>query len=284
MGEVWIKEAKRLTPAGTAGTMSGVGGPRATLHCTVSNPGSFNAMHRVLVDKRAEPHLLYDPLTDQLGQYFPLDKSARALKGSPEVSPSHNKAGTVNIQVEVCAQPNDWTVNWKPGPNFRAMMRAIASWGIKPEFVFRLPKSGSDRVNVARPRSVVTSTSGGGKWWGHCHYPYPEIHWDPGPINLDRFFGAATPEDDMPSADEIADAILKRTVKDTAGNDRQLGWSIGAILRDGQRQSLQMAALDETIKVLSASKGVDPALIAAEVAKAVKERLAQITVTDRTGV
>jgi hypothetical protein len=191
MGEVWIPEAEDLNPSGSSGTMSGQGGPRATLHCTVSNPGSFNAMHDVLTDKQAEPHLLYDYKTDRLGQYFPMNKSARALmSGSHSVS--HNKMGSVNIQVEVCAQPVDWTADddWHPGPNFRAMIRAVRSWGIADKFVYRLASSGGD--NVRRSWDTFDSTStGGGVWWGHCHIPSPESHWDPGPLNLDRFWAAA---------------------------------------------------------------------------------------------
>jgi hypothetical protein len=191
MGERWIKEAVDLAPVGTAGTMSGVGGPRATLHCTVSQPGSFDAMVRVLRDKKSEPHLVYDPKTDRLGQFFPLDKSGRALARGSALPYSHNKVGTVNIQIEVCAMPVDWTADWKPGPNFRAMIRAVRSWGIKDQFVARPARTATDRSSVVRPVSLLTSTSGGGLWWGHCHYPDGETHWDPGPISLPRFFAAA---------------------------------------------------------------------------------------------
>jgi len=192
MGEVWIAEAEDLNPSGSSGTMSGQGGPRATLHCTVSNPGSFDAMDDVLTSKSSESHLLYDYKTDRLGQYFPLNKSARALvSGSHSVS--HNKMGTVNIQIEVCAQPVDWTADddWHPGPNFRAMIRAVRSWGIEDEFVYRLAKSSGD--NVRRSWDTFDSTStGGNRWWGHCHVPSPESHWDPGPLNLEKFFAAAS--------------------------------------------------------------------------------------------
>lgn len=207
MGEVWIKEAEDLNPSGGSGTMSGQGGPRVTLHCTVSNPGSFNAMHDVLTSKKAEPHLLYDYKTDRLGQYFALDKSARALmSGSHSVS--HNKMGTVNIQIEVCAQPVDWTADddWHPGPNFRAMLRAIRSWGIADKFVTRLATSGSD--NVRRSWDTFDSSStGGAMWWGHCHVPSPESHWDPGPLNLDRFFAAAAGTPSTPTGEAMPGLI-----------------------------------------------------------------------------
>jgi hypothetical protein len=195
MGEVWIPEAEDLPPSGSAGTMSGQGGPRATLHCTVSNPGSFEAMVDVLRSNQSESQLLYDYKSDRLGQFFPLDKSGRALmSGSHSVS--HNKMGSVNIQIEVCAQPVDWTADddWHPGPNFRAMMRAIRSWGIRDEFVYRPAKSSGD--NVRRSWDTFDSTTtGGNRWWGHCHVPSPESHWDPGPLDLARFFAAAYEEE-----------------------------------------------------------------------------------------
>lgn len=208
-GEVWIKEAEDLRPSGSSGTMSGQGGPRCTLHCTVSNPGSFDAMDDVLTSKQAESHLLYDYKTDRLGQYFPLNQSSRALmSGSHSVS--HNKMGTVNIQIEVCAQPVDWTADplWKPGPNFRAMIRAVRSWGIRDEFVYRPAKSGSD--NVRRSWDTFDSTStGGNRWWGHCHVPSPESHWDPGPLNLTKFFAAADPTTPTPSGDAMPFLVQK---------------------------------------------------------------------------
>ena len=216
----WIAEAEDLRPSGTSGTMSGKGGPRATLHCTVSSPTQFNDMHRVLIGKQAEPHLLYSFAEDRLGQYFPLDRSARALMGSTRTPSgiSHNRVGTVNIQIEVVGTTDDWTArpDWRPGPKFRAMMAAIASWGIRPEFIYRPATSSTDRANVVRSFATMTGDAGGWKWWGHCHYPDGESHWDPGRVNVSRFFAAAyggtvtptpaPPEDDMTPA-ELAAAL-----------------------------------------------------------------------------
>lgn len=68
-------------------------------------------------------------------------------------------------------------------------------------------------------------------------------------------------EDDMPTAKEIADAVVGAVVgEDTTGIERRLGWSIAAILRDGQRLSAKVAALQ-----------VDPASIAAAVVSALPD-------------
>lgn len=223
----WIAEAEDLRPSGTAGTMYGKGGPRATLHCTVSSPTQFNDMHRVLIGKKAEPHLLYSFADDRLGQYFPLDASARALMGSG-VTPSglsHNRVGTVNIQIEVVGTTDDWTArpDWRPGPNFRAMMRAIASWGIRPEFVYRPATTSADRRNVVRSLATMTGDAGGWKWWGHCHYPDGESHWDPGRVNVAAFFAAAygggttptpVPEEDIMATRDEMRTDMRAIVRD----------------------------------------------------------------------
>ena len=315
MGEIWIPEAEDLKASGSSGTMSGRGGPRATLHCTVSRTTQFDDMDRVLTGGRKEPHLLYSFADDRLGQYFPLNRSGRALMGAPAVPLSHNKAGTVNIQIEVVATTDDWTrrSDWRPGPNFRAMMRAIRSWGIEDRLVYRFAQNGADRANVVRPRSWLTDPAHGGCWWGHCHYPSPEIHWDPGRVNMTRFFAAATnplgsgggpvsnpipgassggvtfQEDDMPSPEDLVNADI---IPDPDGSKTNPTWSMGtyfpatyrnarAAFRNTNEIKAELAALTAAVQALATAKGVDPTAIADEVAAAVKARLAQIVITDQ---
>jgi len=265
MGEVWIKEAETLKPTGNHNAMSGVGGPRATLHCTVSYPGSFDAMHRVLTSKSSESHLLYDPKTDRLGQYFPLDRAARALARGT-LAYSHNRVGSVNIQIEVCEMPRDWTVSdgWNPGPNFRAMLRAIRSWGIADEFIYRPAKSGTDRANVVRPDRLLTSTDGGGKWWGHCHYGQGESHYDPGPVNLERFFGAAptapaTQEDDMPTAEEVANAVWAKQLAKPGNTSTQ---SAGGQLANAHIYAYRAVSATKQLEATVAAQAAALALLA----------------------
>ncbi len=206
MPERWIAEAEQLTPSGAPGTMSGVGPPRAICHVTVSRPGSFDAMHRVLTDKMAEPHVLYDWATDRLGQYFALDRSARALRrGTRDVS--CNKVGTVCIQIEFCSMPDGFTRYWTPGPNFRALMRAIASWGITPQFVARANTSAGDNVRQTWETYLAT-----GGWWGHCHVPEND-HWDPGPIDQAAFFARAV---EITQGDDMTPAELTAALKASA--------------------------------------------------------------------
>ena len=230
MPERWIAEAEQLTPSGAPGTMSGVGPARAICHVTVSRPGSFDAMHRVLTDKQGEPHLLYDWATDRLGQYFPLDRSARALKrGARDVS--CNKVGTVCIQIEFCSLPDGFTSYWTPGPNFRALMRAVRSWGVEPRWVARAGTTIAD--NVRQTWETYLSTGG---WWGHCHVPEND-HWDPGPIDQAAFLAAAE-GDNMPTPAEIATAVWSAPMD---------GETMGNRLYFAHRRA--QAAVDELAKV-----------------------------------
>ena len=257
MPERWIAEAEQLTPSGAPGTMSGVGPPRAICHVTVSRPGSFDAMHRVLTDKMAEPHVLYDWATDRLGQYFALDRSARALRrGTRDVS--CNKVGAACIQIEFCSMPDGFTRYWTPGPNFRALMRAIASWGITPQFVARANTSAGDNVRQTWETYLAT-----GGWWGHCHVPEND-HWDPGPIDQRAFFAAAgittqeddpmamTPEDRTALAKEIgrevAQALLSAPIGTSAADaPADLGWGLYRIQSELMRlRGLVEQALDES--------------------------------------
>ena len=74
-GALWIPGAERLTPVGAAGTMLGDAPARVVWHTTEAPSGKakngthyFDAMVSVLRAKKAESHLLYDPVTDRLGQ------------------------------------------------------------------------------------------------------------------------------------------------------------------------------------------------------------------------
>ncbi len=191
------QEAEDLSPRGSSGTLAG-GTAKAVLHVTVSPSGGdwFSAMHQTLTGKPAEPHYLYDPVTDRLGQYFPLDRGARSLR--PGVGAhSANKFGSRVIQVEVVAQADDpFTKHWRPGPNFRAMMRDIRANGVPDRLIARPARSYADAATLRVSYARYAAWSG---WLGHCHVPGqngdtegPSFgHWDPGPIDTKAFFRAA---------------------------------------------------------------------------------------------
>ncbi|MFJ3878078.1 peptidoglycan-binding protein [Streptomyces sp. NPDC090077] len=189
MGEIWIPEAVRLGDGTIGGAMDTPNAPpRAVEHTTEGSsgtPAAFRGTADYLIEKTSEPHLLYDPITDMLGQFGPLNQSARALRNDGTLRT--NRTGLVCVQVEYLAKAaKPFTSYWTPGPNYRAMMRAIRSWGVPDVFpAGRLSRAGTDDVS----RSRTTWTTQGGHY-GHCQVPGND-HWDPGAIDIAALFSAA---------------------------------------------------------------------------------------------
>lgn len=222
MGTLWIPGADRLKPSLPGGTITSTAPPRVVWHTTEAPPGTdnmFATMIRVLTNKSAEPQVLYDPVTDRLGQFMPLNTSGRALKNDGAYRT--NRTGRVCIQIEVigyAAKP--FTSTWKPGPNYRALMAAIRSWGIPDVFPMGNPPKypGASR----RDRNIWLSKAG-----HYCHANVPgNDHGDPGAISPTKLFAAApkattdvTPrppastEDDMPLTTADLDAVQARAYK-----------------------------------------------------------------------
>ncbi|MET9126906.1 peptidoglycan-binding protein LysM [Streptomyces sp. NPDC004528] len=189
MGEIWIKEAERLGKGTIGGAMDSPSAPgRVVWHTTESGHGdaSFVNVGKYLSDEAYEPHILYDPTTDRLGQYGPLNQSARALKNDGITRT--NRTGKVCIQVEVLAKAaTPFTGYWKPGPNFRALMRAIRSWGVPDVFPMGA-LAGRYADPAAKRDRNIWATKGG--HYGHCNIPGND-HWDPGNISKTALFAAA---------------------------------------------------------------------------------------------
>ncbi|WP_238431695.1 peptidoglycan-binding domain-containing protein [Streptomyces cavernae] len=188
MSEIWIKEAERLGDGTIGGAMDLVVAPaRAVWHTTESGAGdeAFRAVAAHLIRNSAEPHLLYDPTTDRLGQFGPLDMSARALRNDGKART--NRVGRACVQIEVLGRASKpFTGYWKPGPNFRGLMRAIRSWHIPDTWpAGRLATSAGDADN--RSRSVWLNKGG---HYGHANIPGND-HWDPGNIDQSALFKAA---------------------------------------------------------------------------------------------
>lgn len=196
-GTIWIPGAERITPSQAGGTISSTAPPRVVWHTTEAPSGKdsmFAAMIRVLKDKSAEPQVLWDPLTDRLGQFMPLNVSGRALKNDTDGT-RNNRVGRVCIQIEVIGYAkNPFTDNWKPGKNFRALMAAIRSWGIPDAFPMGPPPKfpGGSR----RDRTIWRSKGG-----HYCHANIPgNDHGDPGAISPTKLFVAAGTTPSKPPA------------------------------------------------------------------------------------
>ncbi|MEU6931599.1 peptidoglycan-binding protein LysM [Streptomyces sp. NPDC046374] len=178
MGTAWIPGAVRLGDGAIGGPMDTPElPPRVVWHTTESGAGNaaFDAVGAYLIKQGSEPHLLYDPTTDKLGQFGPLDRSARALRNDGDTRT--NRTGRVCVQIEVLARAGTpFTGYWKPGPRFGALMAAVRSWGV-PD------------VWAGRGRSRPDWRGKGGHF-GHVHVPGND-HWDPGAIDPAALFAAA---------------------------------------------------------------------------------------------
>jgi hypothetical protein len=189
MSEIWIKEAERLGDGKIGGDMdTPTAPPRVVWHTTESGTGdaAFDAVGKYLISIAAEPHILYDPTTDRLAQYGPLNQSARALRNDGLTRT--NRTGRVCIQIEVLGKAaSPFTSSWKPGPNVRALMRAIRSWGVPDTWPGGRLAARYNDPDVSRSRSTW-ATKGG--HYGHSQVPGND-HWDPGNIDQAAIFKAA---------------------------------------------------------------------------------------------
>ena len=188
MGTLWIPGAERLPCSKPGGVITSTAPPRAVWHTTEAQPGTaavWASMIRVLNSKSAEPQILYDPLTDRLGQFMALNLSGRALRNDGTYQT--NRTGRVCIQIEVIAYAaKPFTNYWKPGKNFKAMIAALRSWGIAvdswpagppPRFVADPPRNVPES-----PRSRQVWLSKGG-YYGHSQVP-GNNHGDPGGVDV----------------------------------------------------------------------------------------------------
>jgi hypothetical protein len=223
-GTLWIPGAERITPSSPGGTITSTAPPRVVWHATEAQPGTsavWTSMIRVLTNKGAEPQVLYDPVTDRLGQFMPLNVSGRALKN--DGTTRTNRVGKVCIQVEVIAySAKPFTAYWKPGPNWRALMAAIRSWGI-PD----VQPAGAFPVFIESPPHNVPESSRSRTTWttkgGHfCHAQIPgNDHGDPGGVSFSAMLAAGKastpakppvkptppPTEDTLSAQDVSDGM-----------------------------------------------------------------------------
>jgi hypothetical protein len=220
MGEIWIKEAEKLGDGSIGGAMDTPSAPgRVVWHSTESGHGDtfFTNIGAYLIRIGAEPHILYDPSTDRLGQYGPLNQSARALKNDGLTRT--NRTGRVCIQVEVLAKASrPFTEYWRPGPNFKALMRAIRSWGVPDVWPAGALADRYADPDVSRSRTIwatrsrtAWATKGG--HYGHSNVPGND-HWDPGAIDKSAIFAAA-PKDPTPAPSKPSTPAKPAPVKPT---------------------------------------------------------------------
>lgn len=184
--------------------------PRAVWHITwdaLKPDGSqpqYSAVANYLKNQGYCPHLMWNPFTGYIEQYYPASQSARALA-------AWNGDGAACVQIEVFFTPGCVvdgvkyaTVADTPLKGFDTILDWLDSLGIPRAWPLGSPQwSGNSR-------DADTWNAQGGHY-GHCNVP-DNTHTDPGPMpDLNTTISAEsatiTPEDDMPSLDEIAAAV-----------------------------------------------------------------------------
>ncbi|MFE1767310.1 peptidoglycan-binding protein [Streptomyces angustmyceticus] len=189
-GPAYISGATRLGDQSIGGAMDHPeSGPRFTWHTTESPAGGsyLTSIGAYLIRVGAEPQVIYDPATDKIGQFGPLNQSGRALKN--DGARRTNREGKVNIQVEVLGRAaSPWTNGFDPAtkPNFQRLLAAGRAWGIPDTWPAGKPPA-YPGGSSPRSRSVWQEKAG---HYGHSQVPSND-HGDPGAIDTTKVPGKA---------------------------------------------------------------------------------------------
>lgn len=189
MPDMWMPGAIKYD-LGNAGAMDG-GPARATHHCTSNlNDWTFKAESGYFRadGKGVAPHLVADPFTGQIAQYFPANSRALALANAGNVRT--NRTGKYNIQIEWVFTKGE-VVNgeryanladtpMKAWPSIRAWLKSL---GIAETWPGGAPTA------WARDTVSLSTWTGEGGQYGHHQVP-GNTHIDPGPMG--NLFGGTT--------------------------------------------------------------------------------------------
>jgi peptidoglycan hydrolase-like protein with peptidoglycan-binding domain len=167
---------------GNHGVMDG-GASRATWHIT-SNEDDWT-FHNELGwfkggGKNVAPHILVDPFTGEIAQFFPADSRSLSLKNADTVRT--NRTGKYNIQIEIVFTKGE-IVNGKkynsvaetPCKNFDKIVAWLRSLGIKDGW------PGGKPVAFSRDTVSLDAWLHEGGHYGHNQVPGND-HVDPGPM------------------------------------------------------------------------------------------------------
>ncbi|MEU2062391.1 hypothetical protein [Streptomyces sp. NPDC013455] len=202
-GPAYISGAVKFGSQSIGGAMDHPeSGPRITWHTTESPAGAsyFSSVALYLIRVASEPQVIYDPKTDRIGQFGPLNRSARALRN--DGGRRTNREGKVNIQVEVLGRAaSPWTKGFDASkkPNFRKVLAAGRAWGVPDSWPAGKPPAYPSGQSP-RSRTVWQSKPG--------HYAHAQVpgndHGDPGSIDISVVPGKAPATPPVGSPAEVS--------------------------------------------------------------------------------
>lgn len=189
MVDLWLPSAEKHS-LGNTGAMEG-GPARATWHITSNaNDHTFKNELGWFTGGGAgvAPHILWDPFTGQIAQFFPADSRSLSLQNAGSVRT--NRTGKYNIQIEIVFTENE-TVNGKkyasvkdtPLKNLSTIVAWLRSLGIVDAWPGGVPTS------FSRDTVPLSTWTGKGGHFGHNQVP-GNTHVDPGP--MPNLFGSVS--------------------------------------------------------------------------------------------
>ena len=193
MVDLWMPGAARHS-LGNTGTMDG-GPARAVWHITSNaSDHTFTNEYGWFTGGGASmaPHLLWDPFTGQLAQFFPADSRSLSLENDGSVRT--NRTGRYCIQIETVFTQGE-TVSGKkyntvadtPCKGLDSIVAWLRSLGVPDGWPAGAP-TGFHRQDV----SLDFWLNHGGHY-GHCHVP-GNSHVDPGPMPVSMFGSSPAPK------------------------------------------------------------------------------------------
>ncbi|WP_432019924.1 endolysin [Streptomyces sp. 1222.5] len=192
MPELWMPGATRHD-LGNTGAMNG-GPARAVWHIT-SNEHDWTFTNELSWfiggGTDVAPHLLWDPFTGQIAQFFPANSRSLSLQNAGPVKT--NRTGDHYIQIEIVFTAGE-TVNGRK----YATVKDTPCKGLDQIMAWLRSLGVADIWPGGAPTAFARDTVSLGTWTGHGgHYGHNQIpgnsHVDPGPMP-DLFVSAPTPK------------------------------------------------------------------------------------------
>ncbi|WP_051844208.1 hypothetical protein [Streptomyces sp. NRRL S-813] len=282
MPDLWMPGAARHS-IGNTGAMDG-GPARAVWHIT-SNSKDWTFANELGWftggGASVAPHLLWDPFTGEIAQFFPADSRALALQNAGDVRT--NRTGRYCVQIEIVFTENE-TVNGKryatvrdtPCNGLDKIMAWLRSLGITDTW------PGGAPTGFARDTVAMDTWQTRGGHYGHNQIP-GNSHVDPGPMPNLFTTGPTNQEDDMTPEQakqlkELHDVLYPYAGWDYEGKGETS--DAYAYLRGTSAAvkslTAQVGALTATVGKLAAGGGLDAAEVQAAAEAGAKAALEQL--------